>query len=170
MSKICNHPQWAVDWSQALLSYPEQYRGTCTECGHTETRTSADWWGVNTIDMTKFTGWAAKLRPLDWNKNQKRKIDLKEVSKHINVIGKRGHLFDPDCLSDNTDGPYEFEFGRFFYWTDNEKPEWLEGFEYEVKYIQLSMGLIRTIASWPVCGSDFQVIAIKITGKKAGWE
>lgn len=104
------------------------------------------------IDMAKFAGSDVWLVHIN---NEEKRNQAKEFKKYPNILREA----------------YRPMFYVWNHWTGDSEPEWLEGFEYEVKEIaiednnaEIDVLKDHRIMHWP------DVIAIKICGIKEGWE
>jgi hypothetical protein len=211
MNYKCTH-KWEVDCSTALLSNPSQYRGKCTKCGATDTRTLNKLIRCDLIDngdelftgnvtvnatpeFTHITNHGEKCNVVLSNPDTNDVVivmtEKGEYVRHANsslMSIQQKHIIDmslfvdTDVLlqhkRDETDKVSAYELREpphllknnyqpvLDYWNHitglTEKPNWLEGFEYEVKWQDIDGDFRRAINE---CGAGWSnVCAIKITG------
>lgn len=108
------------------------------------------------IDMSKFAGTNIWLVHIN---NTEKRNQAKEFDKYPNIMREA----------------YKPLFCVWNHWTGDSEPEWLEGFEYEVKYYHVCNDQRQSYYDTELWAEFDElywkyVSAIRITGIKEGWE
>lgn len=111
-----------------------------------------------------------ELRPLDWDKNLKKVVDMTKFANTDFLLVNRMHdnlvIAHPSVGLDALNHLQPKYWFRN-YWTGTKKPDFLKGFKYQVVLKDNLNGTLMSDINWQDWG---RVIVIIITGLEEGWE